>query len=163
MTDLSETARAPRRDDSWAARPWRLPLLCVPAELTKLTAVERYTRAVANRGSLGKAAGARLRLAVEELAVNTITHGYAGNPGRLRLSGGGGDRSAWIVLEDDAPPFAPLTAHRLPATLLPVAERPVGGLGIHLALDAADEYEYEYEGSVNRSTVTVRRRVGEGD
>ena len=149
--------------DSCAAgsTPWHSAPLRLAAEPAGLEAVARYVADVVARARVGSAAGYRLRLAVEELAANAVTHGYAGRPGYLRVTGGADRRGAWIRLEDASPAFDPAAAERPPDRLLPVAERPIGGLGIHLALSAADEYEYEYAGGENRSTIRVRRRSGE--
>jgi serine/threonine-protein kinase RsbW len=151
----------PHAPGSWSLLPLR-----VPARLSRLDHVAGYVREVASRAGIGRAAGYRLRLAVEELAVNTIVHGYAGRVGELVLTGGG-DRSggsrtqAWIVIEDTAAPYDPGRPRAAPPVHLPPAERPIGGLGVHLALTAADSYAYDYRCGVNRSTVRVHRRPGE--
>ena len=142
--------------------PWRLPPLRLPADLGRLDAVTGYVYAVARRAGLGSAARYRLRLAVEELTVNAVLHGYAQRPGELGLTGGGDGRGGgWITVEDAAPAFDPARRCPDPPAPLPLPERPIGGLGIRLALAAADEYTYEYTGGRNRSTVAVRRRPGE--
>ena len=164
MTDEGRDTLALRGGaDSCAAGPppWRSAPLLLAAESAGLDHAARFVSEVAARAGVGSAAGYRLRLAVEELAANAVTHGYAGRPGYLRLTGGADERGAWIRLEDASPAFDPSAAERPPDRLLPVAERPIGGLGIHLALSAADEYVYEYAGGENRSTIRVRRRSGE--
>ena len=66
----------------------------------------------------------------------------------------------WIRLADAAPPFDP-SAHRVvPDLTVPIGLRPVGGLGVHLALSAVDAFEYAYAEGENRSTVLVRRCPG---
>jgi serine/threonine-protein kinase RsbW len=142
--------------------PWPLPPLYLPAKLERFELLSRYVAAVVDRAGVGRSAGYRLRLAVEELAANAVTHGYAGRSGSLCAVGGAdGCGGAWIRLEDRAPAFDPTTARRAPVRGLPASRMPIGGLGIHLALSAADEYVYAYLDGVNRSTVTVRRRAGE--
>jgi serine/threonine-protein kinase RsbW len=143
------------RDAAWRSAP-----LLLAAEPAALDAIARYVGAVAARAEVGEEAAYRLRLAVEELAANAVLHGYAGRPGYLGVTGGADGRGAWIRLADAAPPFAPAAGRRPPDREVPVAERPVGGLGIHLALSAADGYAYEYADGENRSTVLVRRRTG---
>lgn len=165
MTDEGRETLALRGGaDACAAGPpsWRSAPLLLAAESAGLDHAARFVTDIAARAGVGSAAGYRLRLAVEELAANAVTHGYAGRPGYLRLTGGADGHGAWIRLEDASPAFDPSATER-PGDhrRLPVAERPIGGLGIHLALSAADEYEYEYAGGENRSTIRVRRRSGE--
>ena len=163
MTDGSgDTLALDGRAGPCGARdaPWRPAPLLLAAEPAGLGPIARYVGAVAARAELGEEAAYRLRLAVEELAANAVLHGYAGRPGYLRVTGGADRRGGWIRLADAAPPFDPATARRPPDPAVPVAERPVGGLGIHLALSAADGYAYEYADGEHRSTVFVRRRTG---
>ncbi|WP_051451043.1 ATP-binding protein [Actinospica robiniae] len=142
--------------------PWQLGVLHVRASLDTLDAVADYVRSVAYRAGLGNCARLRLRLAVEELAANSILHGYGNNCGWLVLAGGGDGRgNACILLRDSALAFDPSQAPS-PADLhLPVEQRAIGGLGIHLALASVDEYRYERRNGENHSTLTVRWRPGE--
>lgn len=160
MTDGSGVTLAPAGRAGPNAPPWCSRPLLLTADPAGLEAIADYVRAVAVRCEVGEEAAYRLRLAVEELAANAVLHGYAGRPGYLRVVGGADADRAWITLADSAPAFAPSTARREPQRGVPVAEREVGGLGIHLALSAADAYAYEYAGGENRSTVFVRRRTG---
>ena len=84
-------------------------------------------------------------VALDELLNNTIAYGFAGR------GGGGGavtidvelrpDRLC-VTLTDDGKPFNPLEMSA-PDTTLPVAERQIGGLGIHLARQLMDEVAYQ--------------------
>lgn len=160
-----QVAHAPARLGSaapWEApeEPWRRDPLVLPAESAAYPAVARYVRGVVARAGLPHNPAYRLRLAVEELAVNAVQHGYQGRPGYLRVLGGADRRYVWIRLADAAPPFDP-SAHRVvPDLTVPIGLRPVGGLGVHLALSAVDAFEYAYAEGENRSTVLVRRCPG---
>lgn len=145
-------------DGSWECAP-----LYARSGLDSLGMVAGFVRAVCLRGEVGRDAALRLRLAVEELIANTVAHGYGeGREGRLILAGGGDGRgSVSVQLRDGAPPFDPSAAPgSLPAGL-PIGQRPVGGLGIPLALASADAYRYEYVNGQNRSTLTVWRHPDE--
>ncbi|HEV2636436.1 MAG TPA: ATP-binding protein [Actinocrinis sp.] len=142
--------------------PWQCATLFVAAALDSLGAIADYVGFLAHRGGVGPDAGLRLRLAVEELVANTVVHGYGGDPGWLVITGGGDGRGDVTVrLRDSARPFDPAAGRPAVALDLPVGRRPVGGLGIHLALTSADDYHYEHVHGENRSTLTVRRREGE--
>lgn len=142
---------------------WLCPPLYARAGLDSLGMIAGFVHTVSRRGDVGEGAELRLRLAVEELTANTILHGY-GDVGysRLILLGGGDGRgSVSVQLRDSAAPFDPAAAPVNVRVDLPVKDRPVGGLGIHLALSSADEYRYEYVNGQNRSTLTVWRHADE--
>jgi serine/threonine-protein kinase RsbW len=146
-----------------APEPWQCATLDIRAAVSSLGTIADYVRSVATRGGVGESAGLRLRLAVEELAANTIVHGYGAARGRLVLSGSGDGRgSVTVLLRDTAAPFNPASRPPAAGLGLPVQDRPVGGLGIHLALCSVDAYAYEHADGENRSSLTVRRRENEG-
>jgi anti-sigma regulatory factor (Ser/Thr protein kinase) len=96
-------------------------------------------------------------LAIEELTTNTLKYGYDDNdaheillrvellPDRVRL-----------FFEDDGHEFNPLLRAE-PDVNLPVEERGIGGLGIHLVRRFAQEMDYERRDGRNRLTVAIRR------
>lgn len=134
--------------------------LCVRGRLDSLETISKYVLRVADHAGVGEGAGLRLRLAVEELAANTIVHGYGQRCGWLVLLGYGRG-AAGVQLRDTAVAFDPASAARPAGLDRPVRERPIGGLGIHLALSSVEEYRYERVDGENRSTLVVRRREGE--
>jgi anti-sigma regulatory factor (Ser/Thr protein kinase) len=42
---------------------------------------------------------------------------------------------------------------------LPLAERPIGGLGVFLAMENVDEFRHEYVDDRNRNILVMRRPV----
>ncbi len=135
----------------------RNPTLCLPAELASLDEIAGYVLDLAGRAGLPDDTAYRLRLATDELATNVVMHGYAGTAGELRITGGMDEGTVWIRLEDDAPRFDPGANCPDPQTHLPLAQRAIGGLGIHLALTALDDFTHGYADGHNTSTLTVRR------
>jgi serine/threonine-protein kinase RsbW len=98
----------------------------------------------------------RLRLAVEELFVNTVTHGHGGDSDAtvdvaVRIDGDG------IVLtyEDSAPPFNPFASVERPDPASPVERRRVGRLGVFLITEIAERCAYARAGDRNRVTVEL--------
>ncbi len=83
-----------------------------------------------------------LTLAVEEAASNVIEHGYKNRGGHLsvRMIVAGSDVT--FELRDQAKPFKPGKIGR-PDESIPLEERPVGGLGLHLMHQLMDEVHYE--------------------
>jgi anti-sigma regulatory factor (Ser/Thr protein kinase) len=86
-----------------------------------------------------------VRLCLEELIVNVITHGLQNDPAhviRVRLATSG----PWLEvrLKDDAPAFDPFSRAPRPDLTLGVDERSVGGLGIHFVKRTMDECRWYY-------------------
>ncbi|HET9170522.1 MAG TPA: ATP-binding protein [Actinospica sp.] len=145
--------------DEPCAGPRQYATLYARGSTASLAAIADYVLCVARRAGVGESAGARLRLAVEELAVNAIVHGYRAHCGWLVLIGSSDGRgSAAMQLRDTAPPFDPSAAPEPEGLDLPWRERPVGGLGIRLALSSVEHYRYRRVNDENRSTLIVRRR-----
>lgn len=90
------------------------------------------------------------RLAIDEIVSNCVKYGYDDSAEHhidLELSIAG----EWmtIAITDDGHFFNPLE-HPEPDMSLPVEERPIGGLGIHLLRKMADHIEYERSFERNR-------------
>ena len=101
-----------------------------------------------------------LDVALDELLANTMVHGFAGREGgavtvAVELHP---DRVS-VTVTDDGKPFDPF-ALAAPDTALPVAERPVGGLGLHLVRGMMDEVSYQRRG--DRNVVVVAKRLHRG-
>ncbi len=133
-----------------------------PAVLDSLGAIRVWVREAAQAAGLGGRPAHRLELAVDEIATNAIVHGHeeANRTGELFLSGEYDPALLRLVLEDGAAPFDPL-AHPVPdaaALERPLEERPVGGLGILLAVRNVDRFAYERRGGRNRNVFEVRLR-----
>ena len=101
----------------------------------------------------------RLRLAVEELFVNTVTHGHGGDSDApvevaIRIAG---DR---VVLDytDTAPPFDPFARVERPQASAPVEARSVGHLGVFLITQLAERCDYARAGDRNCITVELPAR-----
>ncbi len=133
--------------------------LTVPATLESLAAIGRYVMAAAAEAEVGSKPSYRLRLAVDEIATNIVTHGYeeAGETGDVVVRAEAGKDSLTITLEDTATPFDPREMDRPEQIDMPIEERPIGGLGVFLALEGVDEFRYEHDGIHNRNIFVVKR------
>jgi len=92
----------------------------------------------------------------EEVLVNVVLYAYEEAPGRrafveLQLDG----PSVRMRFIDDGPPYDPLSRPD-PDIDAPIADRPVGGLGVYLVKQLASESEYAYQAGRNVLTVTRR-------
>jgi anti-sigma regulatory factor (Ser/Thr protein kinase) len=125
----------------------------VPATLDSLGAIAEYVLAAAASAGLDRRASYRLRLAVDEIVTNIIVHGYGDVElsGTLELRADFDERALTVSIEDSGLPYDPRLTP-VPDTSLPLEERPIGGLGVYLALKSVDEFLYERVGDRNRST-----------
>jgi serine/threonine-protein kinase RsbW len=124
----------------------------VPATLDSLGTIADYVMAAAASAGLDRRASYRLRLAVDEIATNIIVHGYAnaGHQGVLELRADIDDRTLTIAIDDTGVTYNPRQAP-IPDINLPLDQRPIGGLGVYLAMRNVDEFVYEHLGDRNRT------------
>ena len=100
--------------------------------------------------------------AVDELVCNVIEHGYAGRPGDIEVAFVRSPDEVGFRIRDDAPPFDP-TAVPEPPLHVPLAERKLGGMGVHLARSLTDGFDHRILPSGgNEVTVRKRRRTAQG-
>lgn len=90
-----------------------------------------------------------MNLALEEILANIISYGYQDTQEHkisLRLIL---EENALIAeVEDDGIPFNPLNVQG-PDITLPIEDRPIGGLGIHLTKKMMDGIDYEQRDGKN--------------
>lgn len=96
-------------------------------------------------------------LALEEHLTNVLNHSFA--PGqapelaiRFSLSAG----SLQVEVADNGSPYNPLDAPAVD-TSLPLEQKPVGGLGVHLMRQFMDELSYRYESG--RNVLCMKKRL----
>ncbi len=131
----------------------------MPGTLESLGSIGSYVLAAASAAGLDHRAAYRLRLAVDEIASNIIIHGYQETctSGDVVVKAEVGDNALTIVLEDTAAPFNPRGRGRPSQIDLAIDERPIGGLGVFLAMRSVDEFRYEYVENRNRNIFIVKR------
>lgn len=134
------------------------PTLILRSDLAELSRVKALVDEVCDQTHASAADAAALHLAVEEIVTNVITYGYPDGPhhtftltlesihvGRIRA-----------VVTDDAPAFNPLARPDVNTTL-PLEERPVGGLGVHLVRQLMNVCLYEHRDG--RNVFTMERQL----
>ncbi|HLA45103.1 MAG TPA: ATP-binding protein, partial [Aggregatilineales bacterium] len=133
--------------------------ITLPGKLRSIPQVIEYALEAGDRAKLGKRAQNRLRLAVEEFATNIITHGYqeAGLAGDIVIGADMDEKVLRITLEDTGEPFDPRQQPPPPDLDRPLDERSIGGMGIYLALQNVDEFDYEYTDGCNRNYIFIHR------
>ncbi|GAB4029230.1 ATP-binding protein [Spirosoma gilvum] len=131
-----------------------------PGTLDSLDGIRQVVKENAEQAGLSKKAAYNLMLAIDEIATNIIVHGYEENgmTGPIDLLTEQADGHLTVILEDEAPQFDPLQRDKLTDEFLskPLEERPIGGMGIHLAIKAVDTYQYEWGNQRNRNVFTMK-------
>lgn len=139
--------------------PWSA--LTIDAEAARLHELRAFVRTELQARDVDEEAIDDLVQASDELACNAIEHGYAGAPGTIAVEVA---RSADVVtlrLRDAAPAFDPRTVPE-PRLDLPLEQRPLGGMGIHLARTLTDGIDHRIlPGGGNEVVLTKRLRSSE--
>jgi serine/threonine-protein kinase RsbW len=132
--------------------------LIVPGEHARVEDLNASLEAVLSRHCVVRGVRDDVRLIVEELASNVIEHGGTDvAAGERELSvdiGIDGDRLS-LQFSDDGAPFDP-TAAAAPDLDADIEDRPIGGLGLHLIRQLAEEISYRRDGGFNLLKVILR-------
>jgi sigma-B regulation protein RsbU (phosphoserine phosphatase) len=122
-------------------------------QLSELDLLDVVLDRFGKRGRLPAATVAEVRIICDEIVSNAIAYAYprGGHHDievRLELTG----RRLVVTVSDDGDSFNPL-AVAPPDTTLPLEERELGGLGIHLVRGLADDATYSRHGGRNVITL----------
>jgi anti-sigma regulatory factor (Ser/Thr protein kinase) len=136
--------------------------LTVSGTLDSLATIGKYVLDAAALAGLDKKAAYRLRLAVDEIATNVITHGYqeANRQGDLEVQVLLDEAALTLFLEDNGAAYIPDEVSAPDGLQRPLEERQIGGLGVYLAIQSVDRFLYERVGGRNRHTFVVNRVRG---
>lgn len=133
----------------------------LPGTLDSLKSIAEYVQAAAKEAGLDKKASYNLRLAIDEITTNIILYGYQepGVEGVVELRADMDEKSLTIAVEDTAAAFDPFSklAQEEASIDLPMAQKPMGGLGVYLTIQGVDKFMYERIGDRNRNTFIVYR------
>jgi anti-sigma B factor antagonist/serine/threonine-protein kinase RsbW len=130
----------------------------VPAELQNLGVIRRFVQETATALGSDRKAVDDMVQAVEEVAANIVVHGYHGQPGDIEVEVSLEKAMLVVRLRDRAILFDP-TSVPPPDLTLPLEERRLGGLGIHLTRYFTDSMTYRVTDD-GRNELTLRRKIG---
>lgn len=125
----------------------------IPGRLSDVHAVARRVEEFGDAHGLPGPKVYVINLALDELITNVVSYGFAGVPEpeiriTLRMQGD----ALVLIMEDNGQPFDP--TREVPTDVTsPLAERPIGGLGLHLVKSFADRLSYEFADGRNRVIV----------
>ncbi len=125
----------------------------IPGRLSEFDAVARQVEEFGDAHGLPGPKVYVINLALDELITNVVSYGFGGVPEpeiriTLRMEGD----ALVLIMEDNGQPFDP--TQEVPTDVTsPLAERPIGGLGLHLVKNFADRLSYEFADGRNRVIV----------
>lgn len=97
----------------------------------------------------------QIKLVIEEVVMNILSYGYEdGGEHDILIELASDAEKIGIEIVDDGRPYDPLTEAPAPDTEAPLADRPVGGLGVYLVCALMDEASYRREDNRNRLALT---------
>jgi serine/threonine-protein kinase RsbW len=132
--------------------------LTLPGTLDSLAAIRQFVGEMGEKAGLDRKALYRLKLAVDEIATNIVTHGYedAGQQGEIVVSATLQPAAFTIQLEDTSGEYDPYGLGQPGHLDKPISERPIGGLGVFLTVRGVDEFRYERINGRNLHTFMVK-------
>ncbi len=99
----------------------------------------------------------QMNLALEEAVSNVVNYAYPpGEKGEIQIVAEANDVRLKFVISDNGAPFDPTSREEADISLS-VAERPIGGLGIHLVRQLMDSINYERTDGQN--VLTLRKKL----
>jgi len=138
--------------------------LTLPATLDSLGRVRAFAREAAERAGVDARRTYALQVALDEIATNVVNYGYGPShtDGVLGLRAEVAGEALVVTIEDWGPAFDP-RKRKLPSEeelSRPLEEREIGGLGIFLALEGVDRFDYRRVGDRNENIFEVRIGAG---
>ncbi len=138
----------------------RYDKLTVPAAIDSMDRVTEFVDSHLEQTGCPEDVAYAISLSAEEIFVNIANYAYEGKEGdaEIRFSFDEETRTAVIVFSDGGIPFNPIL-RKDPDTTQRPADRPIGGLGIHIVKQTMDQVLYKYEGG--RNILTIEKRYEE--
>lgn len=133
--------------------------LTITTARDELAAIAEEVEAVADREDWPFDLVFKVNLALEELVLNVLEHGFDDDDDskECKIDLTSDADTVTIVISDRGKPFDPLTEAPDADVNSVVGERQVGGLGLHLVETLMDEASYQRTDGVNQLTLVKFR------
>jgi len=135
--------------------------LRIAAELKNLAEIRHFVQETATTLGVDPAMIPNVILPVDEAVSNIIAHGYQGQGGNIEIEVSREGDDLVIRLRDEAAPFDP-TSVPPPNLTMPLEQRAVGGLGIHLIRQIMDEMTHRVTPQGGNELTLVKKEIGRG-
>ena len=124
-------------------------MLTLTNDINELNRLEPFLEKFFDQNNLDQALLSSVDLALEEALANVIMYAYPeGEKGDVTLSTHVKGNTIYMKISDMGIPFNPLEQKEADLDV-PLKERQIGGLGIHLIKEIMDEVAYAYEEGMN--------------
>ena len=134
--------------------------MTIGADRSEIARVNAAFAEFADAHALPASVRRSLHVVLDELLSNTIVYGFAGREGgEVTVEAVLRTDRVCITLTDDGRPFDPF-GMAAPDTAVPVEQRRIGGLGIHLVRRMMDEASYQRH--ADRNVVVLAKRLTAG-
>ncbi len=123
-------------------------------DIQEISRLPEFVEGITAEKHLDSSTTMNLNLALEEAVTNVILYAYPpGTKGTGEIRATVGEHSLTFTLSDDGKPFDPTASPEVDISL-DVAQRRIGGLGIHLVRQIMDTVRYEWKNGKNLLTMT---------
>lgn len=130
--------------------------LVIPNDLKAIPELNTFTIDVTSSLGIDMSTSLQLQLAIEEAVANVINYAYPeGVNGKVTIEAKADQEQLHFIISDSGTPYDPTNRGDVD-TNLNVAERPIGGLGIHLIRELMDTINYEYRDGNNILTLSKK-------
>lgn len=123
-------------------------------DLSSLPELTRFVADFLSQHGLSPSNAYDLDLILEELFTNVLK--YSSGTGEVAVGLTRDDSLITIALRFEAAKAYDITLAPEPDLTRPIAERPVGGLGIHMVRQLAESIRYEFKDRVSTTTITKK-------
>lgn len=131
--------------------------LTLPCEVSEISRLSEMVEEVCEEVGFPLPVIQQVNLALEEAVVNVMRYAYPmGQEGDVTIEAVANAERLKFVVIDSGKPFDPTTREQVDTTL-PLEERPIGGLGIHLIRRFMDSINYERRDG--RNILTLRKKI----
>jgi len=131
-----------------------------PRRLSALDLVFDFVRSFVATCAIDDSDAFAMNLIVEEVFTNAVKYNPRDEDDVLLFLQRDGDQVTITLIDSGAQPFDPTNAPQADVHQS-VEERNVGGLGLHLMRELADDIRYEYKNGI--SMITFIKRLGSRD
>jgi anti-sigma regulatory factor (Ser/Thr protein kinase) len=124
--------------------------------LQDLGQIRDFVRETGAAGNCEAAVMEELVVAVNEATANIVRHGYDNDAGEIKVTVICSSEWIKVKLLDACPGFDP-TSVPSPDTMLPLEERPFGGMGVHMMRTFCDELSYRRDSGGGNELILLKR------
>ncbi len=129
-----------------------------PADLKSLSSIQIFIEKLSKIEGLSTKKTSQINISVEELVVNIINYGFSDNTGEnIQIDVQVNQDQITFSIVDSGKYFNPLIK-KDPDLTQDTMDRPIGGLGIFLVKQFADQVDYERRDNKNIFTMTINKK-----